>query len=105
MKLQCRAVGILWQEKRVLATIYIGYVHAAVSTNQAVLSFSDENATFPADHAFTLLQGEFGDPSIEMIAASPSPRTGRWCDRCQFNKLSLGFGNDLVLDHENIALR
>src|SRR5216684_3197591 len=66
-------------------------------------SVCDEDAAFAANDATALGDGQFDDASVQAIAARPAPGSGGGFGRFQVHELTLRFGNDFMLNDEDIA--
>ena len=79
-------------------------VDAAVGAQKSVMRLGDEHAVFAADRRrLALAKGEFDHARIEIVLFGPRDGFFGWVDRFQIDDAALGFGDDLVFDHENVA--
>ena len=76
----------------------------AVGADKAVASFGDQDAAFAPHDAAALLDGEFDDASVELIAFGPAAGSGGGFDCVQRYQLAFGLGDDFVFDDQDVAV-
>jgi len=81
-----RRVGVLGEQGRTTLR-HVGHVNAGVRTDQSVVGLDDEVVLCLADHAARLAQG-CGAPFLARVG---------------LHHPSLGLGNDLLRDHDDVA--
>src|SRR5579862_8067894 len=88
-----------------LAAVHIRNIDSAIGADETVSRLRDHDGVFLAEHAFALAQGELRDACIQFETLRPGSGLARWADRIQAHKLVLSFRNDLMLYHQDVAVR
>src|ERR1039458_1289165 len=103
MNLRRRAVRIGGQQDRGPAAIHVRDVHSAVGAHQPVPGFGDENVLF-AHHTPGLAQRQLHHASIRPVVTGKTGCGSGWLHRIKRNPATFGFGYDLVLAHQDVAV-
>src|SRR5215467_7896904 len=65
--------------------------------------FGDQNALGAADDGTTFASRQFDHPRVQIVATGPFERVCRRTNAAEIDKTTLGLGDDLVFDDQDVA--
>jgi hypothetical protein len=103
VKLASGMVRVGGQKHGVSATIYVGDINPTVCADKAVLGFGDEHSMLSTDYGAAFAQSKLDHARVQIVLIGPRFGFNGRFYRGKIDYATLCFGNNLVLDDDNVA--